>query len=175
VKSLLLLTLAGLLLTSANSQTSRSPNNDPKKAAARAYLFQHPHRKIKNDKGELVNADLRPLFAWVNSRKGGTSPMPAWKRFEVTVTEHLKDGMLVSNTSDNLMFHIKNYPTKLPAGTMLQIFVVDIGLYRHKPPGATPATLHSFDYGIPYNPAAEKKTSSTVPAKPAGTDNSSKD
>lgn len=140
-------------------QTAR-PNaggQDPKRAAARAYLFQDPHRKIKNAKGEMVTADLRPLFAWVQSRKGGTSPMPAWLRFEVTVKEHLKDGMLVSNTADELMFHVRNYPRKLPVDTMLQLFVLDVGLYEHKNPGGTPSTLHSFDYGIPYNPATEKK------------------
>lgn len=83
--------------------------------------------------------------------------MPAWLRFEVTVTEHLKDGMLVVNTSDEKMFHVRNYPRKLPVGTMLQMFVLDVGVFEHKNPGGTPATLHSFDYGIPYNPATEKK------------------
>ena len=153
----LLLTLAAFFLFHTSAQTTRPPQ-DPKRAAARAYLFQDPHRKIKNDKGELVTADLRPLFAWANARKGGTSPMPAWKRFEVTVTEHLRDGMLVSNTSDSLMFFVKNYPRKLPVGTMLQMFVLDIGTYEYKPPGAAPIDLHAFDYGIPHNPAAAKKS-----------------
>ncbi|MGZ8900099.1 MAG: hypothetical protein ACXW3Z_08385 [Limisphaerales bacterium] len=163
MKSLsLLLTLAAFILVHTSAQTPR-PAQDPKKAAARAYLFQDPHRKIKNDKGQSVTADLRPLFAWVNARKGGTSPMPAWKRFEVTVTEHLKDGMLVTNTADSKMFFIKNYPRKLPTGTMIQLFVLDIGTYEYKPPGATPLTLHAFDYGTPYNPATEKK--SPPPAK----------
>ena len=88
--------------------------------------------------------------------------MPAWLRFEVTVTEHLKDGMLVVNTSDEKMFHVRNYPRKLPVGTMLQMFVLDVGVYEHKNPGGTPATLHSFDYGIPYNPATEKKAATPV-------------
>jgi hypothetical protein len=157
VKSLTLLyALTAFFLVHTSAQTPR-PTQDPKKAAARAYLFQDPNRKIKNDKGELVTADLRPLFAWANARKGGTSPMPAWKRFEVTITEQLKDGMLVSNTSDNMMFFIKNYPRKLPSGTMLQMFVLDIGFYEHKPPGAATISLHAFDYGTPYNPATEKK------------------
>lgn len=163
MKSLtLLFTLTAFFLVHTSAQAPR-PAQDHKKAAARAYLFQDPHRKIKNHKGEIVTADLRPLFAWANARKGGTSPMPAWKRFEVTVTEHLKDGMLVTNTSDSAMFFIKNYPRKLPVGTMLQMFVLDVGTYNYKPPGAAAVPLHAFDYGTPYNPATEKKSS--PPAK----------
>ena len=157
------LTLFALTLAWSSSLAQPSPRAEPTdaKKVARAYSFKDPQRKIKNEKGELVAADLRPLFAWANSRKGGASPMPAWKRFEVTITEHIKDGMLVANSSDNLTFHIRNYPYKLPAGTLVQLFVVDIGIYEHKPSGASPASYHSFDYGIPYDPAAEKKVSAS--------------
>jgi hypothetical protein len=148
--------MAMFLAVQGNCQPARAGAQDPKRAA-RAYLFQDPHRKIKNEKGQSVTADLRPLFAWVSSRKGGESPMPAWKRFEVKISEHLKEGMLVENVSDKLTFFVKNYPRKLPVGTVLQVFVLDVGLYTHAPAGGTKLTLHAFDYGVPYNPATEKK------------------
>jgi hypothetical protein len=156
VKSLFFVfAVAWCLYGEAVAQAPSAGAQDPKRAAARAYLTKDPHRKVKNEKGEMVNVDLRPLFAWVNSRKGGVSPMPEWKRFEVTVNEHLKDGMLV--TRDAFVFHVKNYPQKLPVGTTIQLFVRDVGTYDHQPKGASLATLHAFDYGIPYTPTAGGK------------------
>jgi len=158
VKSLFFVFAMALCLSAEGvAQTARTGAQRPKNAASRAYLTKDPHRKVKNEKGELVNADLRPLFSWVNSGKGGASPMPAWKRFEVTVTEYLKEGMLVTNTSDEKLFYVKNYPQKLPVGTTIQLFVLDVGVYDHQPKGASLATLHAFDYGIPYTPATGGK------------------
>src|SRR5690349_15104298 len=80
--------------------------------APKPELFRDPFRKVKNAKGELVNADLRPLFAWFQTRRG-KRPMEAWNRFILTTIESTREGVVVSNSLDNKTFFLRNYPYKV--------------------------------------------------------------
>ena len=45
----------------------------------------------------------------------------------------------------------------MPPGTVIQFFSVDSGFYSYKDSAGNGNTVHAADYGIPYNPATEKK------------------
>jgi len=126
--------------------------------APRADLFRDPHRKIKNpNSGELVNADLRPLFAWFQNRKG-KRPMEVWNRFIVTTMDRSGDGLLMSNSLDSKVALFRNYPYQVPKGSVVHLFAVALtDLHTYKDASGAEHTVHVYDYGIPYNPAAEKK------------------
>jgi hypothetical protein len=128
---------------------------DPK--APRADLFRDPHRKIKNAEGELVNADLRPLFTWFQTKRG-KRPMEVWGRFIATTMDQNARGVLVSNSLDSKVALLRNYPYQVPKGTLIHYFAVALpGFHTYKDASGAEQTVHIYDYGIPFNPAAEKK------------------
>lgn len=124
--------------------------------APRADLFRDPFRKVKPADREMVNADLRPLFAWYKHRRG-KRPMEPWRRFILTTIESSPEGVLVSNHGDNKVFFLRNYPYKVPANTVIHVFALDSGYHKFTKASGEAETYHAFDYGIPYNPAAVKK------------------
>src|SRR5688500_9983914 len=77
--------------------------------APKPELFRDPSRKVKNAKGELVTADLRSLFAWYQNRRG-ERPMKTWNRFVLTTIQNTPEGAVVSNSLDNKVFFLRNYP-----------------------------------------------------------------
>jgi hypothetical protein len=155
--AILILTMVAVL-----AQKAADPN------APRADAFRDPHRKIKNPStGELVNADLRPLFAWYQNRKG-KRPMEVWNRFIVTTLDRSGDGLLMSNSLDSKVALLRNYPYQVPKGSVVHLFVVPLtDLHTYKDASGGENTVHVYDYGIPFNPAAEKKAA--APKKEAGT------
>ena len=142
-----------LILILATAGVFAQPANDTN---GMAYLFRDPFRKVKNANGELVNADLRPLFAWYQSRRG-KKPMEVWGRFAVTAVEKKPEGLLVSNNSDNKVFFLRNYPRNIPPKTVIQVFAVEDGFFSFKDSSQNEQAVHAYNYGIPYNPATEKK------------------
>ncbi len=125
--------------------------------APRADLFRDPHRKIKNANGELVNADLRPLFAWFGNKRG-KRPMDVWGRFIATTMERDASGLLVKNSLDSKVALLRNYPYQVPKGALIHFFAVaQTELHTYKDSSGVENTVHIYDYGIPYNPATEKK------------------
>jgi hypothetical protein len=128
-----------------------SANDAPKPEA-----FRDPFRKVKNAHGELVNADLRPLFAWFQKRRG-ERPMKVWGRTIVTTIENKPGGVLVRNNFDQKVFFLRNYPYQVPPNTVIQFFSVDSGFYTYKDSSGVSQTVHAADYGLPYSPEAEKK------------------
>lgn len=128
--------------------------------------FRDPFRKVKNEKGELVNADLRPIFTWFQKRQG-ERPMATWRRNIANIVEYHPDGVVVRNVSDQKLFFLRNYPYKVPPNTEIHIFTIDSGFHSYKDSAGNQNTVHAADYGIPYNPATEKK--STVKKETAGT------
>ena len=151
---ILMLTLVTLPLIAQDPRPSvpTTPETETKPEA-----FRDPFRKVKNDKGELVNADLRPLFTWYGKRRG-ERPMKAWGRTVVTAVENHPTGVLVSNNSDKKVFSVRNYPYKVPPGTIIQFFSVDSGFFSYKDSAGNRQTVHAADYGVSYNPATEKKS-----------------
>ncbi|HVK58252.1 MAG TPA: hypothetical protein VM735_05685 [Candidatus Kapabacteria bacterium] len=133
-----------------------SANDAPKPEA-----FRDPFRKVKNAHGELVNADLRPLFAWFQKRRG-ERPMKVWGRTIVTTIENKPGGVLVRNNNDQKVFFLRNYPYNVAPNTVIQFFSVDSGFHTYKNASGASETVHAADYGVPYNPATEKKS---APAK----------
>src|SRR5688572_1019351 len=71
--------------------------------------FRDPLRKVKDANGELVTANLQPLFSWFQHRKG-PRPMDTWARMIATVIEERPGGVLVSNFTDKKIFFVRNYP-----------------------------------------------------------------
>ena len=134
------------------AQTAVAPN------APRPDLFRDPHRKIKHPTtGELVNADLRPLFVWFQNRRG-KRPMEVWNRFVLTAMDRSGNGLLVSNSLDKKVFLLRNYPYQVPKNTVIHVFAVALtDLHTYKDSIGVENTVHIYDYGIPYNPATEKK------------------
>ena len=154
--AILMLTTVAML-----AQKAVDPN------APRADLFRDPHRRITNpSSGELVKADLRPLFAWYQNRRG-KRPMEVWNRFVLTTMERSGDGLLVSNSLDQKVFLLRNYPYAVPKNTVIHAFAVALtDLHTYKDASGAEHTVHVYDYGIPYNPAAEKK--GAAPKKESG-------
>jgi hypothetical protein len=153
----LILSLAISLVAAPNAENPRPGIPSTPDTEAKPEAFRDPFRKVKNDKGELINADLRPLFTWYQKRRG-ERPMKAWGRTIATTIENHPTGVLVSNNSDKKTFFLRNYPYKVPTGTVIHIFSVDSGFYTYKDSSGAEQTVHAADYGIPYNPATEKKT-----------------
>jgi hypothetical protein len=145
-----LLLLLALATTGVFAQTANQSN------AGIEYLFRDPLRKVKNANGELVNADLRPLFTWYQNRRG-TKPMAVWGRFGVTVIESKDQGLVVSNNSDGKVFFIRNYPRPVPPKTVMQVFAVDDGIYSYKDSSGNKQDVHAYNYGVVSGPTAEKK------------------
>ena len=154
--AILMLTTVAML-----AQKAVDPN------APRADLFRDPHRRITNpSSGELVKADLRPLFAWYQNRRG-KRPMEVWNRFVLTTMERSGDGLMVSNSLDQKVFLLRNYPYAVPKNTVIHAFAVALtDLHTYKDASGAEHTVHVYDYGIPYNPAAEKK--GAAPKKESG-------
>jgi hypothetical protein len=155
MKALILMLSIATVLLMAQAQEAPNPTSSTY-VAPTPELFRDPFRKVKNDRGELVNADLRPLFTWFQKRRG-ERPMKIWIRTAVTTMENHPTGVLVSNNSDKKVFFLRNYPYKVPPGTVIQFFSVDSGFYSYKDSSGNENTVHAADYGIPYNPATEKK------------------
>lgn len=148
---------AGVVLAMPADPASNIPKvASTAETAPRADLFRDPFRKVKPADREMVNADLRPLFAWYKHRRG-KRPMEPWRRFIVTTIESGPDGVLVSNQGDNKVFFLQNYPYKVPGNTVIHVFALDSGYHKFKKASGEAETYHAFDYGIPYNPATEKK------------------
>ena len=155
--------IAILILTTVAvlAQKAVDPN------APRADLFRDPHRKIKNANGELVNADLRPLFAWFGNKRG-KRPMEVWGRFIATTLDRNASGLLVSNSLDSKVALLRNYPYQVPKGALIHFLAVaQPDMHTYKDPSGGEQIVHVYDYGIPYNPAAEKKA--TAPKKETST------
>lgn len=159
----LILSLSVSLVLAQNPRPSVPSTAD---TAPKPEAFRDPFRKVKNDKGELVNADLRPIFAWFQNRRG-ERPMKTWGRTIATTIENHATGVLVTNNSDQKIFFLRNYPYKVPPGTVIHIFSVDSGFYSFKDSSGAEQTVHAADYGIPYNPATEKKPTAKKPTNSA--------
>jgi hypothetical protein len=131
--------------------------------APKPEAFRDPLRKVRNANGELVTANLQPLFSWFQRRKG-PRPMETWGRQVATVVAVKPEGLVLLNYSDKKTFFLRNYPYAVAPNTMIQFFAIDSGgYYTYKDPTGAEHTLHAADYGIPVKPGSEKKS----PAKPA--------
>lgn len=170
MKALLLALTATTLL--AQAPAPKNPTSDlpirpsvasTAETAPMPEAFRDPFRKVKNANGELVNADLRPLFTWYQRRRG-ERPMKVWGRTIVTTIENKPGGVLVRNNSDQKVFFLRNYPYQVPPNTVIQFFSVDSGFYTYNNANGGSDTVHAADYGIPYNPATEKKAAAPKPA-----------
>jgi hypothetical protein len=157
-----------LILISAVAVLAQKPSGVPSTAetAPKPELFRDPLRKVRNANGELVNADLRQLFAWYQNRRG-PRPMAAWDRFILRTVESAAEGVVVSNTLDNKVFFLRNYPYKVAANSVIHVFAVEDGYYTYQDSNGAEQTVHAYNYGIPSTserkPGPEKPKSS--PAK----------
>lgn len=153
----MLVVAIGVVLVQAADPASDIPRvASTPETAPRADLFRDPFRKVKPADREMVNADLRPLFAWYKNRRG-KRPMEPWNRFILTTIESSPEGVLVSNYGDNKVFFLRNYPYKVPPNTVIHVFALDSGYHKFTKPRGEAETYHAFDYGIPFDPATEKK------------------
>jgi hypothetical protein len=145
MKSLILaLTLAvATVLAQRPPPVKSTPETAPK-----PELFRDPLRKVKNAKGELVTANLRPLFAWFQNKRG-ERPMKTWNRFILTTVQNTPEGVVVSNFLDNKIFFLRNYPYKVPTNSVIHVFAVEDGFHSYKDVSGGPETVHAYDYGTP--------------------------
>ena len=137
--------------------------------APKPEAFRDPLRKVKNANGELVTANLQPLFSWFQRRKG-PRPMETWGRTVATVVAVKPEGLVMLNYSDQKTFFLRNYPYQVAPNTKIQFFSIDSGgYYNYNDPTGDEHTLHAADYGIPVKPGSEAKTTTKLPAAPKPT------
>ena len=172
----LILSLVVATLAAPQTVRSQSPANPAPKApvtaetAPKPEAFRDPLRKVKNANGELVTANLQPLFSWFQHRKG-KRPMETWGRTVATVVAVKPEGLVMLNFIDQKTFFLRNYPYQVAPNTMIQFFSIDSGgFYTYKDPTGAEHTLHAADYGIPVKHGSEAKTTgkpATAPTSPA--------
>src|SRR6187399_1545291 len=81
---MLILILSVVTILAQNPPAPRPPSVPATaETAPKPELFRDPLRKVKNAKGEIVTANLQPLFSWFQTRRG-ERPMKSWGRFVLT-------------------------------------------------------------------------------------------
>jgi len=173
---MLILILSAATILAQNAPTPRPPSVPATpETAPKPELFRDPLRKVKNANGEIVTANLQPLFSWFRARRG-ERPMKSWVRFIATTVQNTPEGVVVSNSLDGKVFFLRNYPYKVPVNTVIHAFAVEDGYQSYKDAAGAEQTVHAYDYGIPataspvQRPAPKPASSSTKPtnATPQG-------
>jgi hypothetical protein len=173
---MLILILSAATILAQNPPTPRPPSVPATpETAPKPELFRDPLRKVKNANGEIVTANLQPLFSWFRARRG-ERPMKSWVRFIATTVQNTPEGVVVSNSLDGKVFFLRNYPYKVPVNTVIHAFAFEDGYRSYKDAAGAEQTVHAYDYGIPataspvQRPAPKPASSSTKPtnATPQG-------
>lgn len=165
----LILILSAATMLAQNPPAARPPSVPATpETAPKPELFRDPLRKVKNANGEIVTANLQPLFSWFRTRRG-ERPMKPWGRFILTTVQDTPEGVVVSNSLDGKVFFLRNYPYKVPVNTVIHAFAVEDGYQNYKDAAGTEHSVHAYDYGIPVTassaqkPAPKQASSSTKP------------